>query len=58
MDNNILKENENTPFLNTFPENKEDENDDRIMAEIMIKNFSGNPLFAKKVLEMKEKYGL
>jgi len=62
LDKNILKENENTSFTNSFPENPKDEmqseNDGKIMAQIMIKNFSNNPLFAKKVQEMKEKYGL
>ncbi len=67
LDKNILKDNENTLFLNPLEEEFEvevqeneliDEDSQVVMARAVIKNLSNNPLFAKKVKELKEKYNL
>ena len=71
LDKNILKNNKNTPFLNSFLETENDEpeiedeyltEEERgiVMAKAMIKAFSktDNPIFRKKVKELREKYNL
>lgn len=64
LDNNILKDIENTSFSNPFSEEceiiDEETEEDRglIMAKAMIKNLSNSPTFAKKIAEMKKKYQL
>lgn len=65
LDNNILKDIENTSFSNPFSEEEcevieEETEEDRglIMAKAMIKNLSNSPTFAKKIAEMKKKYQL
>lgn len=60
---NILKYNENTSFSSSFlqeEENIEETPEERglIYAKTMIKHLSDKPAFAKKVAQLKEKYGL
>ena len=56
-DKNIIKDIENTSFSNTTSETNEE---DRrlIFAKAMVKGLGNNPIFAKKVAELKEKYRL
>ena len=69
--NNILKNNENTLFSNSLLETENDEpeieeqylsDEERgiVMAKAMIRGFSktDNPIFRKKVNELREKYNL
>lgn len=57
LDKNILKDNENTSFINSYQEgDNEILDDNRIYAEIMISNLKNNPVFAKKIAEIKQKF--
>lgn len=62
LDKNILKENENTLFSNSFSEEASEdlEEEDRglIIAKATIKHLSNNSAFAGKIKEFKEKYNL
>lgn len=63
LGNNILKENENTFFSNSqeqeSTEDDEPEEDSHLaFAKATIKHLSGNPMFAGKIKELKEKYNL
>ena len=58
---NILKNNENIPFSNSSIQEVTDGyvlDDELAYAKTMIANLSQNPIFAKKVDELKKKYQL
>lgn len=61
LDKNILKNNENIPFSNSSIQEITDGyvlDDELAYAKTMIANLSQNPIFAKKVDELKKKYQL